>query len=129
MSNLANLYIRTPLGRVTAFNPGAKLPAPAKALLKAVDGKTTTGILLAAYTDLGDVASLLAILQSSGLIVDRNEDAAKSSMDPATPTSTVAPTVVPTDNQPWVNSDNALLDSSFGDFGTSVFSQFPIKKP
>jgi hypothetical protein len=126
MSNLANLYMRTPLGRVTAFNPGAKLPAPAKALLKAVDGKTTTGILVAAYSELGDVASLLAILQKDGLIADRNEDAAKSNVDPS-PSPTLP--LAPIDNQPWANSDNALLDSSFGDFGTSVFSQFPIKKP
>jgi hypothetical protein len=118
MPNLADVYMRTLQGRATAFNPGAELPASLKTLLKAVDGKTTTSALEAAYTELGDVASLLAILLGKGLIADRGESSAKTSfaLDPA-------------DSPPWVNSNNALLDSSFGDFGTSTFSQFAVPQP
>jgi hypothetical protein len=118
MPKLASLYIRTLQGRSTAFNPGAELPAPLKTLLKAVDGKTSTSALELAHAGLGDVASLLAILQGNGLIADKNENSAQTS---------VAPDLV--DNPPWVNSENALLDSSFGDFGTSMFSQFAAPQP
>jgi hypothetical protein len=121
MSQLAHLYVKTPQGRVTAFNPGAELPAPLKILLKAVDGKTTTSGLEAAYASLGDVAILLDILRSNGLIVDKNDGGVKTS-----------PAPLLADTAPWVNSDNSLLDSSFGDFGTSMFgsSSFPnAKKP
>lgn len=118
MSPLANLYIRTPLGRVTAFNPAAALPAPLKTLLKAVDGKTTTMTLEAAYADLGDVASLFAILQDNGLIADKNAA--------AIPAAAVAAAVAPVDHPSWANSDNPLLDSSFSDLGASMFGQFPV---
>lgn len=118
MPSLANLYIRTLQGRSTAFNPAAELPAPLKTLLKAVDGKTTSSALEAAYAQLGDVASLLAMLQGNGLIVDKSENSAHASS---------APDLV--DNPSWVNSENALLDSSFGDFGTSIFSQFSVPQP
>jgi hypothetical protein len=118
MPHLADLYIRTLQGRGTAFNPGATLPASLKILLKAVDGKTTTSALEAAHAGLGDVASLLAILQDSGLIADKNDNAATTSLAP-----------VPLDNPPWADSDRPLLDSSFGDFGTSVFGQFAAPQP
>jgi hypothetical protein len=127
MPNLAPLYTRTPQGRLTAFNPAAQLPAPLKTLLKAVDGKTTTSALQSAHTALGDVASLLAILQDNGLIADKNENSVRASLAPA---PNPAPPLL--DNAHWANSDNALLDSSFGDFGTSMFSQLavpPVKKP
>ena len=117
MPPLANLYIRTPLGRVTAFNPAAALPAPLKTLLKAVDGKTTTMTLEAAYADLGDVVSLFAILEGNGLIADKNAAAA--------PASVVSAAVAPADSPPWANSDNPLLDSSFSELGASMFGQFP----
>jgi hypothetical protein len=118
MPNLANLYMRTLLGRATAFNPGAQLPASLKTLLKAVDGKATTSALQASHAGLGDVATLLTILQDKGLIADKDEKSVKASLAPD-----------PVDNPPWVNSDNALLDSSFGDFGTSTFSQFAVPSP
>ncbi len=114
MPALANLYIRTPQGRVTAFNPATVLPARLKTLLKAVDGKTSTAALEAAHAALGEVASLLAMLLDYGLIADKNAVATFASVPPAL-----------ADTPPWVNSDNALLDSSFSDFGTSVFGQLP----
>jgi hypothetical protein len=118
MPNLANLYMRTLQGRATAFNPGALLPASLKTLLKAVDGKATTSALQATHAELGDVATLLAILQGKGLIADKDENSVRASLAPD-----------PVDTPPWVNSDNALLDSSFGDFGTSTFSQFAAPSP
>lgn len=118
MPNLADLYVRTLQGRGTAFNPSAALPASLKILLKAVDGKTATSTLCAAHSGLGDVATLLAILQDNGLIADKNDNAAKISSAPA-----------PLDMPLWANSDHPLLDSSFGDFGTSMFGQLPIAPP
>ena len=115
MSALAPLFVRTPLGRVTAFNPATELPAPLKTLLKAVDGKTATTALMAAHAGLGDVDSLLAILRDNGLIADKNAASTPVTQPPA-------------DSPPWTDSDHPLLDSSFGDFGTSMFSQLPTKK-
>ena len=111
MPALADLYIRTPQGRATAFNPLAVLPAPLKALLKAVDGKVATNDLLTAHAKLGDVAKLLAILQSNGLIADKHAAFAKVSDARAGAGQ-------------FVDSQNPLLDSGQSGFDPRAKSDF-----
>ncbi len=72
MPTLAHIYIRTPQGRFTAFNPSAVMLPPLKTLLKAVDGKITTSELELTLSHLGHVESLLANLESFGLIADKS---------------------------------------------------------
>ncbi len=111
MPALAELYIRTPQGRATAFNPAAVLPAPLKALLKAVDGKTATSDLQTAHVKLGDVAKLMAILHSNGLIADKHAAFAKVSADQAgTPQ--------------FVDSQSPLIESSQSSFDPSSQGDF-----
>lgn len=111
MPALADLYIRTPQGRATAFNPLAVLPAPLKLLLKAVDGKTVTSDLVSAQATLGDVAKLLAVLQSNGLIADKNAAFARVSALSAAGTF-------------WIDSQNPLVESSQSGFDPNAQSQF-----
>jgi hypothetical protein len=72
MPTLAYIYIRTPQGRATAFNPSAKLYPQLKTLLKAVDGKVTSSVLATDFVHLGDVEKLLTQLESAGFIADRS---------------------------------------------------------
>jgi hypothetical protein len=71
MPSLANIYIRTPQGRATAFNASATVYPQLKTLLKAVDGKATSTKLVADFVQLGDVEKLLLQLEASGFIADR----------------------------------------------------------
>lgn len=111
MPALADLYIRTPQGRATAFNPLAVLPAPLKLLLKAVDGKTVTSDLVSAQAKLGDVAKLLVLLQSNGLIADKNAAFARVS-------------TLSVDGASWIDSQNPLVESSQSSFDPNAQSQF-----
>lgn len=116
MPALAHTYIRTPQGRVTAFNPAAVLAAPLKTLLKAVDGKTATATLETSYADLGDVAHLLSVLQSNGLIADKSATFFKTSA-----TGDLSPG--------WVDTLHPLLEVRHSGFDPSSVSQFAASAP
>jgi hypothetical protein len=64
----APLYIRTPRGRMVAFDGASKYRAELKNALLAIDGKTPTHALMSALGDLGNPSELLAELESDGLI-------------------------------------------------------------
>lgn len=66
------IYLRTPLGRATAFNPVSPLPELPKAVLRAVDGKMTAEAVVMQLSSLGDVENSLIQLHQLGLIADRN---------------------------------------------------------
>jgi hypothetical protein len=72
MTNPAPIYVRTTQGRVTAFNPSAKLSPALKTVLKGVDGRTPSDLLITKFADFGDVATLLAALEADGLIAEKN---------------------------------------------------------
>ncbi len=72
MTNPASIYMRTTQGRVTAFNPSAKLSPALKAVLKAVDGRTASEQLITQFADVGDISQLLAALETAGLIAEKN---------------------------------------------------------
>lgn len=65
-------YVRTPMGRAAAFTPDAKLPPALKAMLKAVDGKTSVSALMVQFVE-HDAADLLSQLEEEGLIKLRGE--------------------------------------------------------
>lgn len=71
MQTIASIYIRTPQGRATAFNPLSKLAQPLKTLLQAVDGKTASSVLAAHLSGLGNVTQWLGELETAGLIEDK----------------------------------------------------------
>jgi hypothetical protein len=71
MQTSSAVYVRTPLGRSTAFNPSSKLAEPLRSLLKAVDGKLSAEALTAQFAEVDDVSALLSQLEESGLITDR----------------------------------------------------------
>lgn len=71
MQTIASIYVRTPIGRVTAFNANSKLPVHLKRLLQAVDGKTTSNLLTQQLKEQGDVTLWLSQLETSGLIEDK----------------------------------------------------------
>lgn len=104
MPTLAHTYIRTPQGRFTAFNPGAVMLPPLKALLKAVDGKLSTSELELTLSHLGNVEALLADLESAGLIADKSvvfsQVGARQTQDGAS-----------------VDSENPLMQTNFGGLG------------
>jgi hypothetical protein len=77
MPTLAYIYIRTPQGRATAFNSSATLYPQLKTLLKAVDGKITSTVLVTHFAHLGNVEKLLFQLEASGFIADRGSAFAK----------------------------------------------------
>jgi hypothetical protein len=64
MTNPASIYVRTTQGRVTAFNPSAKLSPALKAVLKGVDGRTASDLLMTKFADFGDVSKLLGALEA-----------------------------------------------------------------
>jgi hypothetical protein len=72
MTNPASIYVRTTQGRVTAFNPSAKLSPALKAVLKGVDGRTASDLLMTKFADFGDVSKLLGALEADGLIAEKN---------------------------------------------------------
>jgi hypothetical protein len=72
MFDPAVIYLRTPHGRATAFNPGSPLPPLPKAVLRAVDGKMTAEAVVMQLSALGNVEQSLLQLQELGLIADRN---------------------------------------------------------
>jgi hypothetical protein len=72
MFDPAVIYLRTPLGRATAFNPTSPLPELPKAVLRAVDGKMAAESVVMQLSSLGDVEKSLLQLQELGLIADRN---------------------------------------------------------
>jgi hypothetical protein len=72
MFDPAVIYLRTPLGRATAFNPVSPLPELPKAVLRAVDGKLTAESVVMQLSSLGDVENSLLQLHQLGLIADRN---------------------------------------------------------
>ena len=63
----ALLYVRTPMGRSAAFSADTTLGDQLKAVLKAVDGKTSVSALMVQFAD-HDAADLLGQLESAGLI-------------------------------------------------------------
>jgi hypothetical protein len=65
-------YLRTPLGRAAAYTPDAKLSVALKAVLKAVDGKTSVSALVVQFPQY-DAANLLSQLEDAGLIKLREE--------------------------------------------------------
>jgi hypothetical protein len=71
MQTIASIYVRTPIGRVTAFNTSSKLPAHLKKLLQAVDGKSTSTFLTQQWREQGDIPAWLGQLETSGLIEDK----------------------------------------------------------
>lgn len=71
MQTIASIYVRTPIGRVTAFNTHSKLPGHLKNLLLAVDGKTASTLLSQQFRQQGDIAMWLGQLETSGLIEDK----------------------------------------------------------
>ncbi len=71
MTSSSVIYVRTPLGRSTAFNPASTLKEPLRSLLKAVDGKANSDALAERFADIDDVAALLDQLETQGLITDR----------------------------------------------------------
>lgn len=71
MQTIASIYVRTPRGRVTAFNTESKLPSHLKKLLQAVDGRTTSTRLTEQWRAHGDVTGWLGQLETSGLIEDK----------------------------------------------------------
>jgi hypothetical protein len=71
MQTIASIYVRTPQGRVSAFNTSGKLPAHLKKLLQAVDGKTTSTRLTEQWRAQGDIAGWLGQLEGYGLIEDK----------------------------------------------------------
>jgi hypothetical protein len=87
MTNPAAIYVRTTQGRVTAFNPSAKLSPALKAVLKGVDGRTASDQLFSRFADFGDVSKLLAALEADGLIAEKNT--ANSSFDVLAPLARV----------------------------------------
>jgi hypothetical protein len=105
MPTLAHIYIRTPQGRFTAFNPGAVMLLPLKTLLKAVDGKITTSELELTLSHLGNVEALLEDLESSGLIADKSvvfsQVGAPQAQDKA-----------------LMDADNPLMQTNFGGLGS-----------
>jgi hypothetical protein len=72
MQTIASTYIRTPQGRVTAFNTASQLPAHLKMLLQAVDGRTASSLLAARLASLGNVVQWLGQLETAGLIEDKH---------------------------------------------------------
>jgi hypothetical protein len=72
MTKPASIYVRTTQGRVTAFNPSAKLSPALKAVLKGVDGRTASELLITKFADVGEVPKLLAALETAGLIAEKN---------------------------------------------------------
>jgi hypothetical protein len=105
MPILAHIYIRTPQGRFTAFNPGAVMPPHLKTLLKAVDGKITTSELELTLSHLGHVEALLEDLESSGLIADKSVVFSKVG-------------ATQTQDESMVDSDNPLMQTNFGGLGS-----------
>ncbi len=101
MPTLAHIYIRTPQGRFTAFNPGAAMLPPLKALLKAVDGKLSTSELELTLSHLGNVEALLADLESAGLIADKSVVFSQVGMPRG-------------GGQAMMDSDNPLMQTNFG---------------
>jgi hypothetical protein len=104
MPTLAHIYIRTPQGRFTAFNPSAVMLQPLKALLKAVDGKLTTSELELTLSHLGNVEALLEDLESAGLIADKS-----------IAFSQVGTTI--SQDSAFVDGDNPLMQTNFGGLG------------
>jgi hypothetical protein len=111
MPSLANIYVRTPQGRITAFSPAAELPAQLKTLLKAVDGKTPTTAIEAAHAALGNVQRMLLLLHGNGLIADKSAAFAKATLP--------AP-----GNLQWADSASMFAHTVAGDFGPSLASYF-----
>jgi hypothetical protein len=70
--NTTLLYVRMPAGRAAAFSPDASLTPELKAMLKAVDGKSSVSALMIQFAD-QDAADLLGQLESAGLIRLREE--------------------------------------------------------
>ncbi len=66
------IYLRTPQGRATAFNPTSALPELPKTVLRTVDGKMTAEAVVMQLSSLGDVEKSLSQLEELGLIADRN---------------------------------------------------------
>jgi hypothetical protein len=106
MTNPASIYVRTTQGRVTAFNPSAKLSPALKAVLKGVDGRTASDQLFTKFADVGEVPKLLADLETAGLIAEKNT--ANSGFDLQEPLARVAQT--PTSSAQ--NSGHSLLTPS-----------------
>ena len=116
MPTLAHLYVRTPQGRIAAFNPFTELPPQLKTLLKAVDGKTATTAIEAAHAPLGNVARMLALLQGNGLIADKH-----AALAPAALNKPAAPELP---EPPWSPSENQFTHTGSSDFGASLASYF-----
>jgi hypothetical protein len=72
MFDPAVIYLRTPLGRATAFNPTSPLPELPKTVLRTVDGKMSAEAVVMQLSSLGDVEKSLSQLEQLGLIADRN---------------------------------------------------------
>jgi hypothetical protein len=106
MTNPASIYVRTTQGRVTAFNPSAKLSPALKAVLKGVDGRTASEQLIAKFSDVGDVSRLLSVLETSGLIAEKVS--ANSGFDLQAPLGRVARLATPSEQ----NSGFSLLSHS-----------------
>ncbi len=71
MQTLISIFVRTPQGRIAAFDTASQLPSELKALLRAIDGHTPLEVLSKQYKSPDDVMPLLALLQRTGLIVEK----------------------------------------------------------
>jgi hypothetical protein len=117
MQTSSAVYVRTPLGRSTAFNPSSKLAEPLRSMLKAVDGKLSAEALAAQFAEVDDVSALLSQLEDSGLIADRGSAWPKVELKTTATAAAPPPNFVASASsllEPGVSVSAELSESMFG---------------
>jgi hypothetical protein len=71
MHTTASTFVRTPLGRIAAFDTASRLPEELKTLLRAIDGHTPLVTFSKQFADWESVVPLLEQLYRKGLIAEK----------------------------------------------------------
>jgi hypothetical protein len=112
------LYKRTIAGSKVLLDPISKLPSKLKSLLTAIDGRTSRDTYLHSLSSLGDVQSLLDLLELQGFISSisaRNTSLGTQSRT----TSQAATNVQVTENQDKSSLPLSLTDNAFASIGNA----------
>jgi hypothetical protein len=71
MNITTNTFVRTPLGRIAAFDPASRLPGELKTLLRAIDNPTSLDALSKQFPAWDNVTQLFEQLQQTRLIAEK----------------------------------------------------------
>jgi hypothetical protein len=71
MNTTTGTFVRTPLGRIAAFDPASRLPDELKTMLRAIDSPTSLDALSNQFPAWDNVTQLFEQLQNTRLIAEK----------------------------------------------------------